>query len=166
MIDARSAHNRGMADFERANERISNAERDGALSALAAHRDAGRLDSGQYETRQVAASSAQTWADLLPLFTDLPEPRPAKVTALAAYAPPGLPIGSRPSGPPVAVPRPSGSGPAIPQRVRETIMSLTPFAALVLFFTTHTWLWFLAIPVMGILLYGPEGRRGRGRRPR
>jgi len=156
-----------MADFERANERISSAERDGALSALAAHRDAGRLDSGQYETRQVAASSAQTWADLLPLFTDLPEPRPAKVTALAAYAPPGLPMGgSRPSSAPAAAWRPGGSGPVIPNRVRETIMSLTPFAALVLFFTTHTWLWFLAIPVVSILLYGAEGRKGRGRRPR
>jgi len=155
-----------MADFEPATERISSAERDGALSALSAHRDAGRLDSGQYESRQVAATSAQTWAELLPLFADLPEPRPAKVTALAAYAPPGLPMGgSRPPSSPAA-PRPGGSGPAIPNRVRETIMSLTPFAALVLFFTTHTWLWFLAIPVVSILLYGAEGRRGRGRRPR
>jgi len=43
-------------------------------------------------------------------------------------------------------------------------MALTPFAALILFFVTGSWLWFLAIPVMGILLYGPEGRRKSGRR--
>jgi hypothetical protein len=47
---------------------------------------------------------------------------------------------------------------------RETIMALTPFAALALLFTTGQWLWFLMIPVMGILLYGPEGRRKAGRR--
>ena len=47
---------------------------------------------------------------------------------------------------------------------RETIMALTPFAALALFFTTGQWMWFLMIPVMGILLYGPEGGRKAGRR--
>ena len=47
---------------------------------------------------------------------------------------------------------------------RETIMALTPFAALALFFTTGQWMWFLTIPVMGILLYGPEGGRKAGRR--
>lgn len=47
---------------------------------------------------------------------------------------------------------------------RETIMALTPFAALALFFTTGQWLWFLMIPVMGILLYGAQGGRKAGRR--
>ena len=50
----------------------------------------------------------------------------------------------------------------MPERVRETIMSVTPIAALILFFVTHSWLWFLAIPLMGALLYGRD--RGRGRR--
>ena len=153
-----------MADYAAANERISSAERDGAIRALSAHRDAGRLDSGQFEARQVAATSAQTWAEVLPLFADLPEPRPAKVTALAAYAPPDSPAAAPPGTGPGTVAKPGGSGLVFPDRLRETVMALTPFAALVLFFTTHTWLWFLAIPVMGILLYGPEGRRGR-RRP-
>jgi hypothetical protein len=54
---------------------------------------------------------------------------------------------------------------------RETIMALTPFAALVLFFTTgYHWMWFLMVPVMGILLYGPDGGKkpgqGRGRNRR
>jgi hypothetical protein len=155
-----------MASFEAANERISSAERDGAISSLSAHRDAGRLDSGQFEARQVAATSAQTWADLLPLFADLPEPRPAKITALAAYAPPGTRAPAPGGGVSGAVVRPGGPSWGLPDRARETIMALTPFVALVLFFTTHTWLWFLGIPVMGILLYGPEGRRGRGRGPR
>jgi hypothetical protein len=56
-------------------------------------------------------------------------------------------------------------------RKRETIMALTPFLALALFFTTgFNWLWFLLVPVMGILVYGPDGKnagrgRGKGRHP-
>jgi tellurite resistance protein TehA-like permease len=42
---------------------------------------------------------------------------------------------------------------------RDTIIALTPFAALALFFLTGSWLWFLMIPVMGIRLYGPDGRK-------
>lgn len=37
-------------------------------------------------------------------------------------------------------------------------MGLAPIAALVLFFLTRSWLWFLAIPAVGILLYGPFRR--------
>jgi hypothetical protein len=33
---------------------------------------------------------------------------------------------------------------------RDTTIALTPFAALVLFFITHSWLWFLMVPVMGL----------------
>ena len=36
-------------------------------------------------------------------------------------------------------------------------MAVTPMAALVLFFVTRTWLWFLAIPIAAALLYGSEG---------
>ena len=40
-------------------------------------------------------------------------------------------------------------------------MAVTPLAALVLFFVTHTWLWFLAIPITGALLYGNDRKRRR-----
>jgi hypothetical protein len=49
---------------------------------------------------------------------------------------------------------------------QDTIMALTPFAALLLFFSTGTWLWFLMVPVMGILLYGPGGKKNGKRNPR
>jgi hypothetical protein len=49
-------------------------------------------------------------------------------------------------------------------RHRDTVMALTPFVALALFFLTHSWLWFLVIPVMGILLFGADDRKGRRRR--
>ena len=38
-----------------------------------------------------------------------------------------------------------------------------PFLALVLFFTTGSWLWFLLVPIMGILLYGADGAKNTGR---
>jgi len=44
-------------------------------------------------------------------------------------------------------------------------MALMPFLALMLFFTTgFHWVWFLMVPVAGILLYGPNGGRRSGRR--
>jgi hypothetical protein len=58
----------------------------------------------------------------------------------------------------------SGPGFGLPERAKETIVALTPFVALILFFTTHTWLWFLAIPIVAIVLYGGQGKpRGRDR---
>ena len=129
-------------------QRIGASEREAAVGALQAHYQAGRLTPEEYEDRSVRASRAATWAEVAPLFADLPDPRPGPVTAvLAAVAPP-------PSTPQGLIP--------LPDRTRETIMSLTPLVALVLFFVTHTWLWFLAIPIVGILLYGSD--RGRSRR--
>jgi hypothetical protein len=136
---------------EQAAQRIGSAERDAAVAALRAHVEAGRLAPEEYEDRQVAAARATTWAELTPLFADLPEPRPAAVAAALAQAP---------------APVPAAAGLPMPERLRETIMSVTPIAALVLFFLTHHWQWFLVIPLMGALLYGRDrghGRRGRRR---
>jgi hypothetical protein len=76
-----------------------------------------------------------------PLFIDLPEtgPVPGSTGAVA-----------------------HGGARGFLESRRDTIIALTPFAALALFFTTGYWMWFLMVPVMGILLYGPDG----GRNPR
>jgi hypothetical protein len=130
-------------------QRIGSAERDLAIGQLQQHYQAGRLTPEEYEDRSVRASRATTWAEVVPLFADLPEPRPGPVR-VNLVAP---------------QPRPQGLVP-VSDRTRETIMALTPMAALVLFFATgYLWYWFLAIPIMGILLYGPEGR-GKSRRDR
>jgi hypothetical protein len=131
-------------------QRIGAAERDAAVGALQAHYQAGRLTPEEYEDRSVRVSRATTWGEVAPLFADLPEPRPTPVAAAlaAATTPPDEPRGLVP----------------LPDRTRETIMSLTPLVALVLFFVTQSWLWFLAIPIVGILLYGSN--RGRSRRRR
>lgn len=47
--------------------------------------------------------------------------------------------------------------PGMSSRVRNTFMGLAPILCLVLFFVTKSWLWFLLIPVVGVVLYGPRG---------
>jgi hypothetical protein len=127
--------------------RVGNADRDEAIALLAEHWHAGRLDPGEHELRVTKAKVAVTRADLDALFVDLPRPGPQPVPTGAV-----TPAGGR----------------GLLANLRETIMALSPFAALFLFFTTGSWMWFLMIPVMGILLYGPDresnGGQGRSRR--
>jgi len=127
-------------------KRVGTADRDEAIACLGEHWHAGRLDPGEHELRVTKAKAAVTQSDLDALFVDLPKPGPApEPESDGAVA--------------------SAGGRGFLASLRETIMALTPFAALVLFFVTGSWLWFLIIPVMGILLYGPDGRtkKGRGR---
>ena len=133
--------------------RIGDAERDAATQALVAHREAGRLDAVEFEERQVAVTRARTWAEVQPLFADLPQPHPVGMPAGGAVAASLGGVAEAPA-------RPEGEGllgAVVPQRYRTTVMALTPFAALALFAVTREWFWFLAIPIMGVLLYGPEG---------
>lgn len=124
-------------------KRVGTADRDEAIACLGEHWHAGRLDPAEHELRVTRAKVAVTQADLDVLFEDLPKPGPAPESTGAVAA---VGRGSLAS-------------------LRETVMALTPFAALVLFFVTGHWLWFLMIPVMGILLYGPDGRTKKGRGP-
>ena len=131
-------------------QRVGDAERQQAIDLLGQHWQAGRLDPGEHERRTTAAFSAVTRADLDALFSDLPEPRPASTV-------PGVPA---PTAAPAPVPAPAPA----PRESwldgkREAIMGATPFVALILFFTTHTWLWFLAIPLMGAVLYAGQPDR-------
>ncbi len=124
-------------------QRIGAAERDEAVEALRTHLEAGRLTPEEYEDRSVSASGARTEGDLVPLFADLPDPRPAPVAARTVSA------------------RATGAGlPALSDGARERIMAVIPLVALVMFFVTRTWLWFLAIPIAAALLYGND-RKGR-----
>jgi hypothetical protein len=134
----------GSDDGKGISRRVGTAERDAAIVLLDEHWRAGRLDPGEHEQRGTRARAAVTRADLDALFIDLPKTGPAQASTGAVA---------------------SGGARGFLEGKRETIMALTPFAALVLFFTMHHWIWFLMIPVMGILLYGPEGGRhgGRGR---
>jgi hypothetical protein len=141
-------------------ERVGNHDREQAVTWLQEHQAAGRISSTEYEERAIQARQARTRADLAPLFTDLPEPRPAlpaapstpagSVDRDAALATPGLSPDGRRSG-------------LVPERFAHMLMAASPILAVILFFVTGSWLWFLAIPLMGVIVYGPDGRPGRER---
>ncbi|WP_158626287.1 hypothetical protein, partial [Corallococcus praedator] len=115
------------------------------------------------------AFNAVTRADLNALFADLP-PRPAD-------SPPGT---GWPTGTATSPTTPAGIGASQPpagaggtsmerrqdgDRSRDVVMALLPFICLVLFFTVvRTWLVWLLIPIVAIVIYGPGGKRGRDRR--
>ncbi|WP_200952469.1 DUF1707 domain-containing protein [Agromyces sp. Soil535] len=80
------------------------------------------------------------------------------VAAIIIYVPGRPPNGARTSG-------------ALGGRIGDTIMALTPFLAIGLFFLTGflsgfiwAWLWFLIIPIAGIIIYGPGANDRRSRR--
>ena len=128
----------GSQDGMGSRTRVGTAERDRAMALLGEHWRQGRLDPTEHERRVTKARAAVTKADLDVLFADLPQAGPAQ----------------EPTGTVAA----SGTRGFLDSK-RDTIIALTPFAALALFFLTGSWLWFLMIPVMGILLYGPDGRK-------
>lgn len=71
--------------------RISDAEREEAIDALGTHMRDGRLDIDEYGDRTARATAAKTRGELVALFSDLPEPRPAMLREHlpAPPAPPG-----------------------------------------------------------------------------
>jgi Domain of unknown function (DUF1707) len=148
--------------------RIGNDDREQAVAALRQHYSAGRLNAQEYEDRSVSVGQARTWQDLDPVFGDLPEPRPAPGRSIAPVAGPALAGGS--AGPVTTAQAGSGAPQGlIPEQYAPWVMALLPFVAVILFFVTGSWLWFLAIPIAGVVAYGPGGKRGhrdRGRRDR
>jgi hypothetical protein len=158
----------GYADPERPQERLSDAEREEAVSHLASAHAEGRLTPTEFADRSSSARAAVTRADLAPLFADLPSAGPG---ALAPPAPPPPPV----SEPPMAwAPVPQPTEPmgrrsrALGGRIGDTVMALSPFVALLLFFGfgfwtpngfAWSWLWFFLIPITGIIIYGGGAAR-------
>ncbi|NNC11799.1 DUF1707 domain-containing protein [Planctomonas sp. JC2975] len=132
----------------RPTERVADRDRADAVAALATARDEGRLSPAEFEERSNFARTAVTWGDLAPLFKDLPRPpAPATQDDWGRH--------SR----------------ALGGAVGATIMAFIPFLSLGLFFIAGFawngwawgWLFFLLIPLCGIVIYGPgsEDRRRR-----
>lgn len=152
---------------------VTDADRDAAVAALDVHREAGRLDDVGFEDRTVRARRAGSRADLELLFLDLPEPHPvlgAPAWGSAEAVPPVSPVAQptvQPTAPfvqPVPPVQPAESRPLVSPRLAQTLISLAPFVALVLWFATRSWLWFLLIPVAGIVFGDSAGRKRRRRR--
>lgn len=165
----------GYANPDRPEERLSTSEREEAVTRLSEFEVEGRITSAEFDERAAAARGAATRADLVPLFADLPtaapswesEPWAATATGSAATGTPGA---MAPPPPPAPGWSPADAGPArtsraLGGRTGDTIMALTPFLALGLFFLfgfaggfAWSWLWFLIIPIAAIVIYGPSGK--------
>jgi hypothetical protein len=150
-------------------QRLSNDERGDAVQALTRFEAEGRLSPEELTTRTAAARVAATWGDLVPLFNDLPPSGPAH----PAFVEGGVSGDEFDNGAEIF----GGGSPwqgrrrALGGAAGATIMALTPFIAILLFFLTSytvgwawSWLWFLLIPVAGIIIWGPNsGDRYRRR---
>ncbi|WP_407107330.1 DUF1707 domain-containing protein [Rhodococcus aetherivorans] len=117
--------------------RIGTVEREQALNLLGEHFGAGRLTLVEFDERSAKAAAATTRAELDALFTDLPPatlntPAPVDDTAKAEQR----------------------------ERWRTAAMGLIPLVALLLFFVSGSWLWFLLIPAAGILYSATKGTKG------
>ncbi len=123
---------------------MSEAQREAAVAALIVHREAGRLDSAQFEDRQVLAASARTWADLERLFADLPAPHP-----------------QRPQPPAAAAGSPTRSPGGWLETWSPKLVAATPILVLLLFFITKKWQVFLLVPLVMIFAQSDRGRNRR-----
>ncbi|MFL6118031.1 DUF1707 domain-containing protein [Actinophytocola sp.] len=65
-----------MSEYQPSDIRVSDTEREDALSKLNEHMSAGRLDIDEYGERSARVVTAKTRGELLSLFGDLPEPKP------------------------------------------------------------------------------------------
>ncbi|WP_328445124.1 MULTISPECIES: DUF1707 SHOCT-like domain-containing protein [unclassified Amycolatopsis] len=70
--------------------RLSDEERQDALDVLEEHVRTGRLDIDEYGTRSAKVTAAKRVSELIPLFDDLPSPRPSALVGGAAA--PGVPV--------------------------------------------------------------------------
>jgi hypothetical protein len=133
--------------------RIGTAERERALAELSEHYSEGRLTLNEFEERTEVVVQARFKSDLDVVFSDLPR---AGATPEPSYPAPVYPAPATP--PAYAASASTGTA-----RWKTTVMALTPFVALIAFFLVKHWIVFLAIPIMGIILFaGDEDRKNRG----
>ncbi|SBS71959.1 conserved hypothetical protein [uncultured Mycobacterium sp.] len=106
--------------------RIGTAEREEAMALLSRQFSEGRLNPDEFSERSAAIAAAMTRADLEPIFADLPaKPGVAAVSSIER-----------------------------PRDWRAIVMALTPLVALgFTILVPHGWLAWLALPILGILLY-------------
>lgn len=143
--------------------RISDAERDAAVTTLATHLSTGRLELDEYEERCTRAVAARTRGELEVLFDDLPAPHPD----LSSATPPAQLI--QKAGQLVRVPgKDSGELVATPASAAlEAVAGLTLLfgvpAAILL--TVFLGMWWLFIPV-GVVLIAAGGASEAAKAPK
>ena len=89
-------------NYQRGDIRVSDAERDQAVTELSEHYQSGRLTLDEFDDRSSRALHAQTGNDLRALFADLPRPVVPAVGTPVSPAPPYDLEGPRVGGAPIA----------------------------------------------------------------
>jgi hypothetical protein len=158
-------------NIEPSDLRISDTEREDAISKLGEHMSVGRIGLDEYGERTAKVAAAKTRGDLLALFTDLPDPRPSfGQTVTATRAQPSAAV------PPPYQPPPARSGSwdnrPVAQRVWGALVPLSAIIALILFLTViKVWFVFLipaVVAIIGGAIWGEDWRHsdGHGHRQR
>ncbi|MEV7553021.1 DUF1707 domain-containing protein [Amycolatopsis sp. NPDC089917] len=127
--------------------RISDQDRESALTALGEHMSVGRIDIDEFGERSARITAAKTRGELSEVFIDLPEPHPVFDVPKKVVSEPEKPAS------PFA-----GSSPA--QRVMGALLPLLFIATIVFIIGTGASWWLIAIPI-GISAVG-EGIWGKG----
>ncbi|MFI9452891.1 DUF1707 domain-containing protein [Amycolatopsis sp. NPDC052450] len=125
--------------------RISDQDRESALTALGEHMSVGRIDIDEYGERSAQVTAAKTRGELSGIFADLPEPHPLFDAPKAAVSEPGKPAWA--DIPPM-------------QRIMGALQPILFIASIVLIITTGVTWWFILVPI-GISAVG-EGIWGKG----
>jgi hypothetical protein len=140
-----------VTDFESSRMRVSDADRESAMTALGEHMSTGRLSLDEYGDRSALVSTAKTRHDLLVLFDDLPEPWP-KISGVDQVA--ATPVAPAP----VTVARRRGMS----AWVLAPLVPLAWVLAIVVGVATGYWAVFLiplALTIFGAVLLGRGVRR-------
>ncbi|SEF35941.1 protein of unknown function [Amycolatopsis pretoriensis] len=127
--------------------RISDQNRESALSALGEHMSAGRIDIEEYGERSARITAAKTRGELVELFADLPAPHPQYEEvrqAVAAPEPAAAPVPAAPRTPDQWSP---------PQRFLAAIVPLAFIAAIALI-ATGTLAWPIIFVPIGLTVFG------------
>jgi Domain of unknown function (DUF1707) len=157
-----------VADVPPSDLRIGDSERENALTALAEHMSAGRLDIDEYGDRTAKVAAAKTRGELLALFTDLPAPHPVfgqqGQPARTAQGTPSAGTGLPQAMPEQNVPVPASSMP-LAQRIVAGAVPLAGIIAVLLFFTFgHAWQFFLipaGVAILSGVFFGDEWKHNQ-----
>jgi hypothetical protein len=128
--------------------RISDQNRESALSALGEHMSAGRIDIDEYGQRSARITAAKTRGELVEIFADLPAPHPRyedAPQAAPATEPAAAPVPARPRTPDEWSP---------PQRALAAIVPLTWLVAIVLIAAVSGGLWPVIFVPIGLTVFG------------
>ncbi|MEU9688602.1 DUF1707 SHOCT-like domain-containing protein [Amycolatopsis japonica] len=127
--------------------RISDQDRESALTALGEHMTVGRIDIDEFGDRSARITAAKTRGELAEIFLDLPEPHPRYDAPKAAVGEPEKPVSTW-----------AGISPT--QRVMGALLPILFIATIALIITTGITWWFILVPI-GISAVG-EGIWGKG----